>query len=313
MINYLIAILFVLTVAITTGSILISVHLRNTYKADFFPALVFFQVFYFTFGFYAIWGQFIVSSFLSPFVTPRLLGKITDLTLLLGLPFLALGSLMFLRLSREISGRKTGKLFALWFLLLNTFLLFGIGYVFVKYQNIKTFTVVKYYYILFNLVFTVYGSYNLISVKKGQNKLLPVDLKNLVFGLLSLMLIQNGILLFYKGNIYIALLFILIYFISSGLLPVFLRYKADLSVLLPKGESTESFGKFCEKFEISRRETEIIHEICRGLTNQQIADKLFISLQTVKDHTHRIYFKTNSNSRAQLMKMVNDSAKDFNA
>jgi DNA-binding NarL/FixJ family response regulator len=67
-----------------------------------------------------------------------------------------------------------------------------------------------------------------------------------------------------------------------------------------------TFDRFCSTFEISKREKEVIHEICKGLSNQQIADKLFISLQTVKDHTHRIYGKTFCTSRAQLIRMVNE-------
>ncbi|MBW6501428.1 MAG: LuxR C-terminal-related transcriptional regulator [Bacteroidales bacterium] len=57
---------------------------------------------------------------------------------------------------------------------------------------------------------------------------------------------------------------------------------------------------------MSPRETDIIREICNGLSNKEIADKLFISLQTVKDHTHRIYIKTNVKSRVQLINLVQD-------
>jgi DNA-binding NarL/FixJ family response regulator len=65
-----------------------------------------------------------------------------------------------------------------------------------------------------------------------------------------------------------------------------------------------SLDEFCRNFDISARERDIIREVCQGLSNQQIADKLFITLQTVKDHTSRIYDKTNCNSRAQLITMV---------
>ncbi|MCK5470499.1 MAG: response regulator transcription factor, partial [Cyclobacteriaceae bacterium] len=47
-------------------------------------------------------------------------------------------------------------------------------------------------------------------------------------------------------------------------------------------------------------------QICEGKTNQQIADELFISLQTVKDHTHRIYSKIGINSRMKLVQLVNN-------
>ena len=49
-----------------------------------------------------------------------------------------------------------------------------------------------------------------------------------------------------------------------------------------------SFDEFCKRFEVSPRESEVIMEICNGLSNKEISDKLFISLQTVKDHTHHI-------------------------
>jgi DNA-binding NarL/FixJ family response regulator len=57
---------------------------------------------------------------------------------------------------------------------------------------------------------------------------------------------------------------------------------------------------------ISKREKEIVQQICEGKTNQQIADELFISLQTVKDHTHRIYSKIGINSRMKLVQLVNN-------
>jgi DNA-binding NarL/FixJ family response regulator len=70
-----------------------------------------------------------------------------------------------------------------------------------------------------------------------------------------------------------------------------------------------SFGDFCRVFDITPRESEIIREVCNGLSNKEIADKLFITLQTVKDHTHRIYIKTNVKSRVQLINLVKETKK----
>jgi DNA-binding NarL/FixJ family response regulator len=103
-----------------------------------------------------------------------------------------------------------------------------------------------------------------------------------------------------------ALIFAFLLFAVTALLPVFLVYKADLQAYqlpeelkLPRG-----IEDFCIKHEISPREADIIREICNGLSNQEIADRLFISLQTVKDHTSRIYSKTNVRNRMQLMTLV---------
>ena len=66
------------------------------------------------------------------------------------------------------------------------------------------------------------------------------------------------------------------------------------------------YKSFCTEYEISKRESEIVWEICTGKTNKAIAEKLFITLQTVKDHTHRIYTKTQVKSRVQLANLVRE-------
>jgi DNA-binding CsgD family transcriptional regulator len=57
------------------------------------------------------------------------------------------------------------------------------------------------------------------------------------------------------------------------------------------------------KYGISGREFEIIALICRGKTNQEIADELCISAQTVKDHNYNIFQKTGVKNRTQLARL----------
>jgi len=52
---------------------------------------------------------------------------------------------------------------------------------------------------------------------------------------------------------------------------------------------------------ISEREMEVLHLIAAGLSNREIADKLFISLNTVKTHTKNINSKLDVNSRIQAI------------
>jgi LuxR family maltose regulon positive regulatory protein len=52
---------------------------------------------------------------------------------------------------------------------------------------------------------------------------------------------------------------------------------------------------------LSEREIEVLQLIAEGLTNQEIASRLFISLNTVKGHTRNIYGKLGVHSRTQAV------------
>lgn len=49
---------------------------------------------------------------------------------------------------------------------------------------------------------------------------------------------------------------------------------------------------------LTQREAEILTLIAQGLTNPEIADRLFLSKHTVKSHINRIFLKTGSRDRA---------------
>ena len=52
---------------------------------------------------------------------------------------------------------------------------------------------------------------------------------------------------------------------------------------------------------LSGREIEVLQLIAEGLSNREIAERLVISLSTVKGHTTKIYGKLNVNSRTQAV------------
>lgn len=59
-------------------------------------------------------------------------------------------------------------------------------------------------------------------------------------------------------------------------------------------------------YNISKREFEIINLILEGLTNDEISERLMISISTVKRHTYNIFNKLGINSRFQLLRLLND-------
>ncbi len=52
---------------------------------------------------------------------------------------------------------------------------------------------------------------------------------------------------------------------------------------------------------LTERELEILHMVANGLTNQEIADKLFLSLDTIKWHNKQSYQKLRVNNRTQAV------------
>lgn len=56
-----------------------------------------------------------------------------------------------------------------------------------------------------------------------------------------------------------------------------------------------------KQFGISKREYEVLELIATGLSNQEIADKLFVSLNTVKTHSSNLFIKLDVKRRTQAI------------
>jgi DNA-binding NarL/FixJ family response regulator len=63
---------------------------------------------------------------------------------------------------------------------------------------------------------------------------------------------------------------------------------------LPSGDAPDALPG------LSPREREVVKLVAAGLSNKQIARKLFLSVATVKDHVHRILVKTSLPNRAAI-------------
>jgi len=58
------------------------------------------------------------------------------------------------------------------------------------------------------------------------------------------------------------------------------------------------------RLRLSARELEVLELIADGLSNQQIAEKLFVSLNTIKTHTSNLFLKMEVERRTQAIEMA---------
>ncbi len=80
------------------------------------------------------------------------------------------------------------------------------------------------------------------------------------------------------------------------------QYAGKLLAAYPISERAAVSAPSSELVEpLSDRELEILEWVAKGLANQQIAEQLFLSLATVKWHTHNIYGKLGVHNRTQAI------------
>jgi DNA-binding NarL/FixJ family response regulator len=82
---------------------------------------------------------------------------------------------------------------------------------------------------------------------------------------------------------------------------------AGLRLTRPRVIEVEVNGPFVRDDEavrqlgISKREFEVLELVSQGLSNQEIADKLFVSMSTVKTHVSNVLAKLDANRRTEAI------------
>jgi DNA-binding CsgD family transcriptional regulator len=61
-----------------------------------------------------------------------------------------------------------------------------------------------------------------------------------------------------------------------------------------------------QKLGISKREHEVLELMAKGLSNQEIADRLFVSLNTIKTHSSNLFLKLEVKRRTQAIQKAKD-------
>lgn len=61
-----------------------------------------------------------------------------------------------------------------------------------------------------------------------------------------------------------------------------------------------------QRLGISKREHEVLELMAKGLSNQEIADKLFVSLNTIKTHSSNLFLKLEVSRRTQAVQKAKE-------
>ncbi|MFZ2287824.1 MAG: helix-turn-helix transcriptional regulator [Bacteroidales bacterium] len=299
-------VIFIFCAAMAAGSILLLTRLLEERPAPFVRSLFYHNIFISAFGFYGIWGQFIIVALAGNRLSPDTFSTVTVISLLLGLPFLVFGWMMILRCAAEAAGFPFRSYHTLSFLLVNFGIIIGLSFLLRDMDFNEALPFFKYFYAIAAVVYSFTAALMLIRGRRD----LPGkrDRSSLAALIATGAVAQAAVLLLLPYSVWMGLIFVFLLFAGITLLPLYITYKAEMSAFVPPDplQLPRGIEDFIRKHVISPREAEIIAEICNGLSNQEIADKLFISLQTVKDHTSRIYTKTNVRNRMQLMTLVRD-------
>ncbi len=78
--------------------------------------------------------------------------------------------------------------------------------------------------------------------------------------------------------------------------------KALFDALAGVGEFTSCVRKM--GLRLTRRQQELLSMVARGLTNKEIASRLNLSEQTVKNHIHRMLRKIGANDRSEVIQLA---------
>jgi len=68
-----------------------------------------------------------------------------------------------------------------------------------------------------------------------------------------------------------------------------------------RSAEADAWQNVLHDFKLSRRQLEVVEQVMLGLSNREIANRLSITEQTVKDHLYTIYQKVSVKSRSQLI------------
>jgi DNA-binding CsgD family transcriptional regulator len=302
-----------LSIASGVWSILFINKLSENFKLNYLSTFLYYQILLFVFGVYGLLGIAIIDEILKTLeATTGMVETIINFLPFLGIPFLIAAWYMLIKLSAELTHKKISSLATIIYFTIMLMLMLGSGII----------------------TFFLFQSYPDKAIELAYNsKIILIAIDLLIFSIALYYLYFYGskiknrstrkmVLTFAHINLFVKILLSILFYYAardsiSGALYLLLFFSCNIPAMLyldyylnihhlknAENENHIPFIQFIRDYNLTKREWEITERICEGMTNKEISDKLFISLQTVKDHCYRIYKKTGVRNRVELVNLV---------
>lgn len=308
--------IIVIVLALMAGAVAIFLvnRMMRKYPLPYLSSYFYYLIFTYIFGAYSIIGSQVIQFLLSDQkIAEESVQSAAVFLLVLGLPFLILGWYMFLRLTHEFFQKQLTNFFAYSYFVVSIILFMVYALLNIYDGNIGSISFfpsqqeIIYIFSGLQALLMGYGLFYMLILNRKTKDVNQREAYSWFATWYVLIIILNIISLSLMAIHQIfGLLFILGY-LGFHLIPVlFLHlYLQKYYVAKVKNENfADNMSTIIGKFGISKRETEVFELICKGMTNQEISDSLFISVQTVKDHIYRIFLKTGVKNRVQLTNLL---------
>ena len=305
---------FVLCLGLTVASMLLSRQLLATYTSEFLRHHFYYLAAVHGFALYALWGQILTRGLLAAVDTDASVIAVVAVFLpVLGVPFLFMSWFMLVNMAGSMFGKTIKPAWHSVHAVAFVALLLGSWAAVTRLQaeagsplvNLGVVEVIAMigielvYFAAFLVLVWHFG----VAAEGAKRRVLLNFAALLCGAFVTRSLIAALVLV----DLRLGAVALLAFHGSNLPALLYLRANADRVFVPVKAETATKVGMqhVFEQYGVTKREQQVVQKICLGKTNKQIAEELFISLQTVKDHTHRIYSKFGVGSRMQLVQMMN--------
>ncbi len=231
----------------------------------------------------------------------------------IALPFLFIAIYMFILFSYQITNRKLPKSFKIFYWTINLLEVFLFINLLVR-ANKHGFNALTE---LDNIMGVILGNMTMVFFIYFAIFQLIFNMQKIEDFRLKRNIRYLGLLYFFINTTWFLFLFVFQDKIKIGFYPfytlvfamnffpvLFIKFKLNNILSKPITDSLSEFQGLYDKYCITTKESEIIYLIRDGKSNKEIADILFISLQTVKNTISNIFKKIEVKSRTELIKFI---------